>query len=233
MRRTGRLLLVGAVALSLGVAGTVYAYAGGWTVTSAPTRFTAKVVKMPRGVEPSVTKQSGQAVVSWSAQEIAPGVRMDHYLVVAHSVAEPPQPDVTRAVAAGGSTTESVTFGTGEMAGGKWRWTITPKYREWTGEPSKLSPRLAFPAAPAAPADPAVIAAPAVPPASPSVSAPTPEAGDTSTAPVPDVRTSPASEPENVPAPPRSSTPVEEEPDLGPDPSVSASPEGPTSPVAP
>lgn len=147
MRRLRSALLVGAVVVALGTAGTVLAYAGGWTVEGGQATLTAKVAKMPRGVEPSVAKQAKQAVVSWSAQEIVPNVRMDHYLVTAHSVSDPPLPDVTHTVAAGGGAVETVTFTAGEVAGGRWYWTVTPKYRLWTGEESGKSARLTFPAA--------------------------------------------------------------------------------------
>ncbi|MEU4428124.1 hypothetical protein AB0F81_46505, partial [Actinoplanes sp. NPDC024001] len=144
MKRAGALLLTTGAAAALGVSGTMVAHAGGWTLPDNPLSFTARVAKMPRGVEPSVAKQAGQAVVTWSAQEIAPGVRMDHYAVTAHSTSDPPRPDVTHTVAADGGPVESVTFTAGEVAGGGWRWTIVPRFRSWTGEPSRMSRRLAF-----------------------------------------------------------------------------------------
>jgi len=227
MRRTGKMLLVGVVALSFGVAGTVYAYAGGWTVTSAGTQFTAKVVTMPRGAEPRVAEQGDQAVVSWSAQEIAPGVRMDHYVVTAHSVADPPRPDVAHTVAAAGGSTESITFGTAEVAGGAWRWTVAPKYRQWIGAESPLSRRLVFdsaPDAPAAPADAAVAAVPsAATPASTAAAT-----GETPRSPAPAVRTSPPGRTTNEPANEPAGTPVESGTPADPDPvspPASAAPE--------
>lgn len=183
---------MGAVAVAVGVAGTVYAYAGGWTLTTNRASLTATVAKMPRGVEPSVAKQDGQAVVSWSAQELVAGVRMDHYVVTAHSVSEPARPDVAHAVAASGAATESLVFPAGEVGGGKWRWSIVPKYREWTGEASKPSPKLAFPAVPvpqvaAAAVPPAAVTSPSPAPATPSATSPAADNGVDAT----EVRTTP------------------------------------------
>jgi hypothetical protein len=222
MRRAGKILLIGAVVGSLGVAGTVFAYAGGWIVTGKPTRLTATVATMPRGAEPSVAKQGGDAVVSWSAQEIAPGVRMDHYVVTAHSVDPPVRPDIARAVNAGSGPGETVVFAAAEVAGGKWRWSVVPKYREWTGEASRLSQRLAFPARPAAPVaapdpDPAVKAGPAS--SVPGPSAPTTAASGTTSSPVPEEKTSP---------PPDPTTPAVE-----PDPTPPAAPSDPDPAVSP
>lgn len=147
MRRTGKTLLIGVVVAALGAAGTVYAYAGGWTVEGELV-YSAKAAKMPRGVEPSVTKRSRQAVVTWGAQQIAPGVWMDHYVVTAHSDSTPPKPDVTRTVAAAGEPVESLAFAAADVAGGGWRWTITPRFRNWSGQKSPSSRRLSFPEVP-------------------------------------------------------------------------------------
>jgi hypothetical protein len=146
MRRAAKTLIFTAAVVTVGIAGTVVAYAGGWTVPDGRATLTAPVAKMPRGVEPSVARQGGRAVVSWSAREIVPGVRMDRYVVTAHSADAPPRPDVTRTVTAGGGATESVVFPAAAVTGGRWSWTITPRYRLWTGAESPQSRRLAFPA---------------------------------------------------------------------------------------
>jgi hypothetical protein len=148
MRRATKYLAGATLALALGVGGTALASAGSWTVP-VTAAISAKVVKMPRGVTPSAAKQSGQAVVSWSAQEITDGVLMDHYVVTAHSVDEPPMPDIARTVEASGGATETAAFTAAELAGGKWYWTVAPKYRAWTGAESGRSQRLNFPGAPA------------------------------------------------------------------------------------
>ena len=214
MRRTGRFLMVAAVVATLGVAGTVFAYAGGWTLSDNPGSFTVKVAKMPRGVEPSVAKQGGQAVVTWSAQEIAPGVLMDHYAVTAHSTSDPPRPDVTLTVAAGGESTESVTFTAYELAGDRWRWTVVPRFRSWTGEASPMSRRLAFPAGPAAPnagraAQVGDEIAPSPAPATSPSRTRSPEPAKPDESPTPAVETS---VPESAPLPTESADPVVEPP---------------------
>ncbi|GAA2614364.1 hypothetical protein [Paractinoplanes durhamensis] len=174
-----KFLIGAAVVLALGVGGTALAYAGGWTITGNAA-VSAKVAKMPRGVTPSAAEQSGRAVVSWSAQEITDGVLMDHYVVTAHSVDDPPLPDIARTVAASGSATETVAFPAAELAGGRWYWTIAPLYRTWTGEESGKSQRLTFPGSPAprpAGDDPAVApttdsSTPATPATTPATTAP-------------------------------------------------------------
>ncbi|WP_430780896.1 hypothetical protein [Actinoplanes sp. G11-F43] len=177
MRRTSRSLLIIGVVAAMAVAGTVFAYAGGWALADNTTSLTAKVAKMPRGVEPSVAKQGGQAVVSWSAQEIAPGSFMDHYLVIAHPVGAPAKPEITRTVAASGGVAESVAFSGAELAGGTWNWTITPRFRDWTGEAGRKSRNLRFAAvAPAREAAPS--ASPSTAPSgspSPAVSSSAPK----------------------------------------------------------
>lgn len=160
MRRSTKALVVVGVVTLMGLAGTVFAYAGGWILPDNRATLAASVAKMPRGVEPSVAKQSGQAVVSWTAQEIVPGSLMDHYVVTAHHVGAPARPDIARTVAASGNPAESVAFAGTELAGGTWNWTITPKFREWIGAAGRRSRNVVFPAVPVArPADPS---APAV-----------------------------------------------------------------------
>jgi hypothetical protein len=146
VRRLRTAIVVTTAVALLGTAGTVLAYADGWTIPDGKATITTRVAKMPGGVKPSVAKQAKSAVVSWSAQEIAPNVRMDQYVVTAHSVSDPPLPDVTRTVTASGGTNESVTFTATQVAGGKWYWTIVPKFRNWTGQESGKSQRLTFPA---------------------------------------------------------------------------------------
>ncbi|GAA2614338.1 hypothetical protein [Paractinoplanes durhamensis] len=150
MNRRVAYLVVAATVGAMGVAGTLYAYAS-WAVPSLPVTVKVRTEKMPRGVTPSVTKQGGDAVVSWSAQEIGPGSTMDHYVVTAHSVDTPPLPDITRTVTASGGATETVIFGAAEVAGGKWYWTTVPKLRLWVGTESGKSDRLKFPGTPATP----------------------------------------------------------------------------------
>lgn len=144
MRRAGKTLIVTAVVAASGVAGTVLAHAGGWTLSNGHATLIAPVAKMPRGVEPSVAKQGARAVVSWSAQEIVPGVHMDHYVVTAHSADASPRPDVTQTVAADGDASKSIVFPAAQVTDGQWFWTVTPKYRDWVGRKSPKSRRLTF-----------------------------------------------------------------------------------------
>ncbi|MEV4350381.1 hypothetical protein AB0J83_38485 [Actinoplanes sp. NPDC049596] len=221
-----RVLLIGSVVAALGVAGTVYAYAD-WSVPSSRLTVTARVAAMPRGVAPSAAKQNGQAVVSWSAQELVPGVLMDHYVVTAHSVGAPARPDLTHTVAASGAATESVTFAAAAVAGGKWQWTIVPRYATWSGAESKKSQQLSFPGTPAATAVPPVAVAAAVvapEPAVPAAPVPAPPA----------VTTSPPTVSEPAPAEATTSPPPARNPE--PESTVSpgaAVPEPPPSPVEP
>lgn len=214
MRRGTRQLVVVSVVAALGLAGTLTAFAG-WSIPGTVT-VKARAAKMPRGVAPSVAKQSKTAVVSWSAQEIVAGVLMDHYLVTAHSADEPPLPDVTHTVAAAGSSTEFVTFAADEVAGGKWHWTVIPKFRQWAGAESAKSQKLNFPGVPVSPqarvaqspaADAVVDAVPAPDspapdgPASPA-SSPTPAetSGKPDVVPPPAKDRAPAQEPTLAPA---------------------------------
>jgi hypothetical protein len=149
MRGGTRHLVVVSVVAALGLAGTLTAFAD-WSIPGTVT-VKARAVKMPRGVNPSVAKQSKTAVVSWSSQELVPDVLMEQYVVTAHSADEPPLPDVAHTVSAAGSSTEFVTFAADEVAGGKWYWTIIPKFRQWAGAESGKSQKLNFPGVPATP----------------------------------------------------------------------------------
>ena len=168
MRKSVSCLLVGGTVAALGAAGTLVAHAD-WPV---PVTATVKVrtAAMPRGTEPSVAEQSKGAVVTWSAQEIAPDVRMTGYVVTARAVAAGARPDIVRTVAASGKESESVTFAASEVAGAQWRWTLTPRFRSWAGTESKPSSALKFDGAVAGKAapssttvDPAAPVAPAAP----------------------------------------------------------------------
>jgi hypothetical protein len=168
MRRAHRSLLVVIVVAAMGVCGTVFAYAGGWALADNTAALTAKVARMPRGVEPSVAKQNGEAVVTWTAQELTPGSLMDRYVVTAHRVGGSAKPDVTRTVTASGAATEVATFTAGELAAGTWNWTVTPKFRDWTGDVSRKSRNLTFPAVPS-PRQAAPESAPTSPTGTPAV----------------------------------------------------------------
>jgi hypothetical protein len=141
--RTGFLL---ATVGAMSIGGTMVAYAD-WTVPSPAAKATVRAATVPRGVTPSAAVQGGNAVVSWSAQEIEPGLPMTGYVVTAHSVDATPSPDIARTVVGTGSSTGSAVFTGSELAGGKWKWAITPAFGSWTGPEGRLSgPKLSFPA---------------------------------------------------------------------------------------
>lgn len=180
-----RLLLTLGVIAAMGAAGTVMAHAAGWVLPDNHASLIAGVAPMPRGAKPRVAPQNGQAVVSWTAQQIAPGSLMDHYIVTAHHVGDADRPNITRLIAASGATTESATFASTELAGGTWYWTTAPRFREWTGPASEKSRDLPFAERPVERS-----AAPSKPPATAPPGSPSP--GVSSSAPV--VRESPTVE---------------------------------------
>ncbi|MCY1140698.1 hypothetical protein OWR29_22095 [Actinoplanes sp. Pm04-4] len=221
--------LVGTTVAAVVAAGTLTANAA-WII-GGTANVKTRTVKIPKGTKPSVEDQSKAAVVSWSAQELVPGVKMDRYTVTAHSQDTPAKSAIVREVEASGGVSETVTFAAAEVAGGKWKWTVIPRYAKWVGAESGLSKALAFPAAPTAKA---AETAPAAKTIAPTTVAPTPSqpTAETTSKPVtepvitpPEVE--PAPEPEksddkNVP-PPASSPAVLEPVPAAPEPSASGS----------
>ncbi|GAA4930555.1 hypothetical protein [Actinoplanes utahensis] len=230
MRNRARYLLMGTTTMLVAFGGMLAVYAD-WSVPGV-SAVTAQAAGMPRGSTPRILEKPGEVVVRWRRQEITPGSPMDHYLVIAHHAGGPAKPDISRTVVAGGAATESVSFTTGELAGGRWYWTVTPKLHGWSGDASPKSEELTLPAAPAArPASPSGTAtagggavepgpattatAPAGPGASPAGSgkgpAGSPGAGTGSGGhgkrPEPKVTTTGPGAPERVPAP----APIESE----------------------
>jgi hypothetical protein len=127
-RRTIRYLTVGSVALGLGIAGTFVAYAQ-WSIPGqAALRVTTAAI--PAGGTPTAKKQGDKVVVTWPAQEIAPGVSMQKYVVTAHDSQAPARPDVVHTVAAG---TETAAFTVAELGSGRWSWAVAPKFQLWSG----------------------------------------------------------------------------------------------------
>jgi hypothetical protein len=198
MRNGTRHLLVGSTAVTVALAGTLAVNAS-WSIPGA-SAVKARSAAMPRGEEPEVTKRTQTALVSWDRQEIAPGSPMDHYIVTAHHVGATIKPDITRTVPASGDPIESVIFTTEEMAGGTWRWTVTPKLHLWVGLPSKESRPLTFPAGPAAKS---VSPAASAPLSGSSVSRVPPPTPRTSSSPAPAAPADSRPEP-TPPAPPES-----------------------------
>nr|WP_221375668.1 hypothetical protein [Actinoplanes polyasparticus] len=209
-----RYLLIVTTVAAVVTAGTVVANAE-WAVSGAAQ---AKIhnLKMPAGTKPSVEDQSNSAVVSWSAQEIVPGVKMDRYTVTAHSQDTPPRAAIVREVEASGGVSETITFAAAEVAGGKWRWAVIPHYAKWVGAESGLSGALTFPDAAVskvAGTPPAKTVVPTIPPTAAPVPTPTakttkkPAAEPVTTTPAP-----PSPEKAEDTAPPPASSPAEAKP---------------------
>ncbi|MBU2671036.1 hypothetical protein KOI35_46820 [Actinoplanes bogorensis] len=214
MRKRTTYAIIGTTVAVVVAAGTIAANAS-WTIPITGT-VNARTAKMPKGVKPSVAKQSKAAVVSWSAQEIVAGVKMDRYTVTAHSAGTPARPDIVWQVTASGGVSDTVTFAAAEVSGGTWSWTIVPHFAIWAGAESNPSKALTFagtpaeaPAArvaapvteaPAAPADevttpPAVVEKPTTKPAAP-VEKPTEDVTTVPAATSPAVTEPPVKEPE-------------------------------------
>jgi hypothetical protein len=130
-------LLAGATAAVV-VGGTLVSYAS-WIVPGPAAPGKAAALSMPAGVTPDSEIRAGKTVVTWKAQTIIPGVRMTAYLVTAHDTDRTPRRSITRSVTASGSDRLSAVFSTAELTGGRWRWTVTPKLRSWTGAEGPLS----------------------------------------------------------------------------------------------
>ncbi|MEU8814476.1 hypothetical protein [Actinoplanes sp. NPDC048796] len=215
MRKRLGYLLATVVVGGLGLAGTMAANAE-WVISGSG-QVKMRAPAMPRGTTPSVDKQSSGVVVRWDAQEITRGVRMDHYVVTAHSADRPARPDISRTVASTGEATESVTFDAADMAGGRWYWTVVPRFARWAGDESGKSAELTFPApakkAPRAVAETPAAAAP-TPVATVAPTASTEAAVVSGTAPAAVSRSSPTAGPTPGDSPPSTSgtTPSEQPP---------------------
>ncbi|MEV6487222.1 hypothetical protein AB0M20_01090 [Actinoplanes sp. NPDC051633] len=148
MKRELKSALVVATAVALATGGTLVAYA--WEVPSKTVQAKLRAAKMPRGIEPSVAPRGATALVTWSSQEVTDGVTMTDYVITAHSVDTPAKQPVAHKVAAAKADSQSVVFTAAELAGGSWRWTLTPKLHSWTGAESPRTKKLTFPEATAA-----------------------------------------------------------------------------------
>ncbi|MEV7622461.1 hypothetical protein [Actinoplanes sp. NPDC089786] len=154
-----RKVVFAVVTAGLVAAGTVAAQAEWAIPVSASVK--ARAATMPQGVTPSVEKDGKAAVVSWSTQEIAQGADMTAYVITAHSVNKPPLPDVVHEVTGTSKNSQSVKFKAAEVAGGKWKWTVTPRFHAWVGQESDRSDPLDFSGVPAtvAPGEAALVVA--------------------------------------------------------------------------
>ena len=187
MRRWTRPALIITVVATVTAAGTYVAYAN-WIVPSKQIQIKVTSADMPRGVTPTVVESGGGALVTWKAQEIGPGARMQSYIVTAHPVSEPSLPDITHTVIASGGATESNAFPYSEVQGADWYWTLVPKFQSWVGAASMKSGSLLFPT-PTNPKDRSPVIAPAEPAIKgglnrtpgPTASSPTPSPSPTAT----------------------------------------------------
>lgn len=172
MKSLTKKLIIATATLTLVGAGTMIAQAS-WTIPGTA-KVKAKAAAMPRGAAPSAAKQNGNALVSWSAQEIVPGVRMQKYIVTAHSADDPPRADIAHTITATSADTLSTTFTGSDLAGGKWYWTLIPKFELWTGAESKKSDQRNFPAAADSPSVTSLVADSATQTVTPTPNATTP-----------------------------------------------------------
>jgi hypothetical protein len=218
MRKRIGYVLIGTTVAAIVAAGTLTANAD-WVI-GVSAKVNTRTADIPDGTTPNVAKQSKAAVVSWSALEIAPGVKMDRYTITGYSQDVPTKPKVVREVSASGGSSESVTFAAAGLAGGKWRWTMIPRFARWTGAESGLSMALNFPAA-------AAVTLVDEPPAAEKPAPATPAAPATKSTSKPaaeQTATSPAAPTEDDTAPPPTSSPAAPEPPVSePEPSVSGS----------
>lgn len=143
MKRWTRPVLILTVAATMTAAGTYLAYAS-WFVPSKQTQIRITSATMPRGVTPTVAGSSDGVLVSWRAQEIGPGARMQSYTLTAHSVRQPPLPPVTHSVTSTGRATESIDFPYRELGVGGWYWTLAPRFQSWVGPQSERSGQVTF-----------------------------------------------------------------------------------------
>lgn len=200
MKRYARPIIIGATVLALGVAGTMAASA--WTVPAKKATVNVRAAKMPKGADVSPSTHGSNAFVSWSAQEVLPGVRMTAYVVTAHDISPARHPDVAHTVTASGADLLSCTFTAAELGTGRYRWTLTPKFENWTGNEGRQSSAISFPASPASLlADTVTAMAVSVSPPTidPTPVAPSPAAVGSST--LPPATTPPIDSPEPDPTP--------------------------------
>jgi hypothetical protein len=138
-RLATRYLTISSIALGLGIAGTLVANAQ-WSI---PGQGAVQITTaaMPAGTAARAKRKGDSIVVSWDAQQIVPGVKMQQYLVTAHDTQSSPRPDVARTVAATSADAETATFTLAELGNGKWSWGIVAKYQRWSGaEGARSSP---------------------------------------------------------------------------------------------
>jgi len=149
-RRAKRIVItVGAAATVSAVwSAGLYVASAGETLTANEVRVAIRMAVMPKGVTPSARLEGGVTILSWTAQQIVPGVKMKSYVVTAHDVSPAHHLAVAHSVNASGGSTERFAFATAELGAGRWRWTITPHFDAWIGDEGDPSTDIALPASP-------------------------------------------------------------------------------------
>ena len=202
MMRMTKVALVAGTAVAVTFGSSVYAFAD-WIVAAPPTVLKMRAAAMPAGNVPSVGKQGRNAAIDWVGNNIAPGVKVDSYVVTRFG--------------AGGSVVvcDRVTATSCKdklMPGGTWTWRVQPVFATWVGEASAGSAALTFSGPPPTAAELISATSPAAP--GPPAASP---AGATSPPGGPVVVTSPPAPPGGS-RPPVVTEPEPEEPDAPPPP---------------
>ncbi|WP_148308197.1 hypothetical protein [Actinoplanes friuliensis] len=202
MKHLTKLSLVVVTATATLFAGSMYAFAG-WTTDAPKTVLKMRSVAMPAGNAPSVAKNGKNAAVDWVGSKIAPGVKVQSYIVTRFGVGNP-------VVVCDRVTTTSCKDKL--VPGGTWTWKVQPVFASWIGDFSPASVALTFSGPPPAAADLVSATSPADPaaplPASPAA---TPTAAATKTGGGGDETAVPPPPQAPVTSPPAASEPTPED----------------------
>jgi hypothetical protein len=130
MRKLVRLAAVIAGTAGLSVAGIAAAYAN-WTVPSAPVVIDVETVAMPSFHSAPAVQPHGRGVsVSWAAQRIHKGVKVERYIVVRHDASG----RGTQVCDAAATTCRDTA-----VPDGAWTYTVRTGYASWRGPESPAS----------------------------------------------------------------------------------------------
>jgi hypothetical protein len=130
MRRLVRLAAVVAGAAGMSIAGIAAAYAN-WTVHSAWLMVEMKTLAMPAFYSPPAVQPQGRKVtVSWVAQRMEKGVKVERYIVVRHD----PSGHDTQVCGTATTTCKDTA-----IPDGTWSYTVRTAYASWQGPDSPSS----------------------------------------------------------------------------------------------
>jgi hypothetical protein len=226
MKHLTKVSLVAATAVAVTFGSSVYAFAD-WIVATPPTVLRMRVADMPAGSAPSVARNGKNAAIDWVGNKIAPGVKVESYVVTRFGAGNPVV--VCDRVTATSCKDKLV-------PGGTWTWRVRPVLATWLGVFSADSAALTFSGPPPTAAELVSATSPAAPMppgASPGAatvvgSAPGGDAGVVTSPPAAHAGAEPPAvagpEPEEPDAPP--SDPQESTPDEPAAPSTSPSADG-------